>query len=216
VAQRIGILGGTFDPVHLGHLHAAKNMLHEMKLDKLFLMPSFLPVHRDVPAVSSEQRLAMLSLASKEERKITVDGRELARKGPSFSIFSVEELRAENPDANLYFILGSDAMSQFHSWHRWQEFLDYVNLVVLPRPKSCLTLAQEVSDYFAVKETKDIAEILARKSGSYYQSTKQMLDISATEVRQALVKDESVEDLLDKNVIAYIREHELYRQDLIQ
>ncbi len=115
----VAILGGTFDPVHHGHLRLALDIAERMDLEELRLMPGYQPVHRDRPFATVKQRIQMLELAVADINVLTVDKRELQRKGPSYTLLSLQEIRAEiGEDKPLYFILGEDAFCHFDSWYR--------------------------------------------------------------------------------------------------
>jgi nicotinate-nucleotide adenylyltransferase len=214
--QRIGVFGGTFDPVHRGHIHASRKIVAELELEQLNLVPAYQPVHRDSPAASSAQRLEMLNLAIQNEAGLAVDAREINREGPSYSLLTLLEYRELYPDACLYFILGSDAVSQFDSWYRWQEFLDVVNLVILPRPGFELVLPGMVEKIFRSKWQEDITQFKHSQAGQVYLSKEAMLTQSATDIRKILANTRSAHEMLSKSVHEYILEHKLYSKDLIE
>src|SRR5690606_15909888 len=119
-ARRIGLLGGTFNPVHIGHLRAALEVVEFLRLDELRLVPSARPPHRETPQVSAEQRLAMVALAVADEPALSVDDRELRRDKPSYTVDTLESLRAElAADDQVFLLLGWDAFCGLPSWHRW-------------------------------------------------------------------------------------------------
>lgn len=132
-AQRIGILGGTFDPVHLGHIGIANAVVDKLDLDTCLLMPCKVPVHKDNPTTTPKQRQHMLILATQDQPKLQVDTRELERLTPSYTVETAQSLRHSQPEATLCWILGTDAFAAFTGWHQWPEILKFVNLVVVPR-----------------------------------------------------------------------------------
>lgn len=210
VTLKIGIFGGTFDPIHLGHVHAAKTVQSELGLDQMNLVPSFIPVHRDKPQATSEQRLAMIEMAVEGQLQCFVDNREIERQGDSYSLLTVKEYREQYPEANLYFILGSDAMCQFNTWYHWQEILDYVNLIVLKRPGHELVLNEELTLFFSDKTADTASDISHSSHGLMYISSEAMMLFSATEVRTALSEGQVVGNMLSENVVSYIQNHQLY------
>ena len=135
MTRRIGLLGGTFNPVHNGHLRSAVEVRERLALDELRLVPSARPPHRAAPEVTAEQRLAMVQLALAGSDELQVDARELQRSSPSWTVDTLASLRAElGPQAVVFFILGWDAFCGLPGWHRWQELLELAHLVVLQRP----------------------------------------------------------------------------------
>ena len=216
MSKRIGIFGGTFDPVHSGHLHAAKQIVSELNLEQLNLVPAFKPVHRDVPSANSAQRLEMLSLATVGEDTLLVDSREVSREGPSYSILTLKEYRAEHPDAMLYFIVGTDAINQFDRWYEWQSFLEYTNLVILPRPGFKLDLHPKVAQAFETRWQTNLDDFKSAQSGQIYQSQQAMLTQSATDFRNSLASEQHARTMLHPSVYEYIREHKLYGKDLVE
>lgn len=133
--RRIGILGGTFDPVHIGHLRGALEVADALALDELRLTPSARPPHRDTPQVSAQDRLAMVECAVAGVAPLVVDARELQRDKPSYTIDTLELMRAElAADAQVFLLLGWDAFCGLPTWHRWEELLQHCHILVLQRP----------------------------------------------------------------------------------
>jgi nicotinate-nucleotide adenylyltransferase len=134
VRKLIGILGGTFDPVHYGHLKPAQEIFQRLRLDELRIVPCYRPVHRDPPIASPEQRLHMLQLALREFPRFTLDERELRRGGDSYTVDTLDELRQEFPQAVLCLLLGLDALEGFKEWRRWRQILKLAHLLICARP----------------------------------------------------------------------------------
>ena len=133
--RRIGVLGGTFDPVHIGHLRGALEVAEMMELDELRLTPNARPPHRDTPQVSAHDRLAMVQCAVEGVATLVVDARELQRDKPSYTIDTLELMRAElAADDQLFLLLGWDAFCGLPTWHRWEELLQHCHILVLQRP----------------------------------------------------------------------------------
>ena len=132
--KRIGIFGGTFDPVHLGHIGSAKALLTSQNLDQIYFMPCQQHPHDKRPMANAEQRMAMLNLAIQGQSSFHVDDRELARSGKSFTVDSMIDIREEvGEQAILIFLLGSDAFAQFHRWQRWETIFSLANVAVIER-----------------------------------------------------------------------------------
>ena len=135
MGKRIGLLGGTFDPVHIGHLRSALEVADALALDELRMMPNARPPHRDTPQVSPQQRLEMVRLAVDGIAPLVVDDRELKRDKPSYTVDTLELMRAElAADDQLFLLLGWDAFCGLPSWHRWEELLQHCHILVLQRP----------------------------------------------------------------------------------
>lgn len=216
MSQRIGIYGGTFDPVHLGHIHAAMTVYNSLSLDKLSLVPAHITVHRDQPHATSEQRLAMLNLACEGKSGLTIDTQEIKREQPSYSLHTVTDYRDRYPEACLFFVLGTDALAQFHTWYRWQEILDKVNLIVLARPGHPLQMDTTVEDHFKARFITDLAEFRLSQQGLVFVVNDAMLPISATGIRQRLQEGKEMKHYLAPKVYQYIQQHQLYAKDLLE
>ncbi len=147
-ARAIGILGGTFDPIHYGHLRPCLDLLQQINLAEVRLMPNHIPPHRAAPGSSASHRLAMATLAVQDCAELTIDTRELNRTTPSYTIDTLIELAAENPTTPICFLIGLDSLNSLHTWHRWQELLNYCHLVVSYRPNYQLQLNPEVDKIF--------------------------------------------------------------------
>jgi nicotinate-nucleotide adenylyltransferase len=133
--RRIGVLGGTFDPVHIGHLRGALEVAESLALDELRLTPSARPPHRDKPQVSAKDRLAMVKCAVAGVAPLVVDARELQRDKPSYTIDTLELMRAELAASDqVFLLLGWDAFCGLPTWHRWEELLQHCHILVLQRP----------------------------------------------------------------------------------
>jgi nicotinate-nucleotide adenylyltransferase len=210
-ARRIGLLGGTFNPVHIAHLRAALEVAEQLALDELRLIPSARPPHREAPLVSAEQRLAMVRLAVEGEPRLTVDDRELLRKKPSFTFDTLESLRAElATDDQLFLLLGWDAFCGLPTWHRWQELLQHCHILVLQRPDADSEAPEALRDLLAARSVSD-PQGLVGPSGQIAFVWQTPLAVSATQIRQLLAEGRSVRFLVPDAVLAYIQTHGLYR-----
>ena len=193
--QRIGLFGGTFDPVHYGHLRPAFEMAEVYALNALHLMPNHRPAHRDQPTASTQQRIEMLELATESLPQLIVDPREALRDEPSYTFDTLSELKAEQPQAQLIFFMGLDAFSAFETWYRWEEVIELANLVIINRPNAVLS---------------DFASDLLQSTPSIEMQSVTQLAISATDIRQRISAGKSVDFLVPERVKQYIVRHELY------
>jgi nicotinate-nucleotide adenylyltransferase len=210
VAKKVGILGGTFDPIHIGHLRGAIEVAELLGLDELRLIPSARPPHRSTPTVSAQQRLAMVELAVAGVLPLLADGRELQRLQPSYSIDTLESLRRElAPDDQLFLLLGWDAFAGLPSWHRWQQLLNHCHLLVLQRPDVDRLLAPELQALLAAQQVENAAA-LSGPSGQIVLIQQAPLAVSASHIRQLLGSGKSARFLVPDAVLAYIHAHGLY------
>lgn len=210
----VAILGGTFDPVHNGHLRSAVEVRELLRFDQLRLIPAHVPPHRTQPLATSAQRLQMLQLAIADEAGLVADGRELERSGPSYTFDTLTALRGEL-DANtaLSLIVGMDAFAELHTWHRWRELLDVANIVVIARPGSALPTQGDVAELLQ-QHRVDAGDLHRHVSGTVAVVELTPLPISATAIRGLIRNGKSPRYLLPDSVWHFIREHNLYRVSL--
>lgn len=211
MARRIGVLGGTFDPIHIGHLRGALEVAELLALDEVRLTPSARPPHRDAPQVSAEQRLQLVRLAVAGEPLLRVDDRELARPTPSWTIDTLESLRGElGADDQLFLLLGWDAFCGLPGWQRWTELLQHCHLLVLQRPDADSTAPEALRDLLAARSVNEPAA-LCGPAGQIAFVWQTPLAVSATDIRRRLATGRSVRFLLPDAVLQYIDAHGLYR-----
>ena len=196
------ILGGTFDPVHVGHLHGARAVRRELGLDSVTLVLSARPPHRSA-AAPPDDRWRMLQLAVAEEAWIEASDLELRRRGPSYSIDTIEAFRARGEA--VVWILGSDGLDAFRTWHEYEAFATACHLAVLARPEAAVTALP------GFREAGDAAELARRDTGLLFRARTPMLDVSATRVRTSIAAGEDASELLTPTVCDYIRQRGLYR-----
>ncbi len=206
----IGLLGGTFDPVHIGHLHVAKSLLKELPFDEIRLLPCYKPVHRPEPKASPEERLAMLKLACKNLEKITVDEHEIKRAGNSYMIDTLRELTHENPQHHFCLILGKDAFDGFHLWHQWENILNYCHLVIVTRPNTSIEYPDILKSFIQQFSTPDITDFIKSPSGKIFFCSIPPLDISATQLRSQLAQKNYDTNIIPAAICNYIQVHKLY------
>ncbi|MFA6162023.1 MAG: nicotinate-nucleotide adenylyltransferase [Methylobacter sp.] len=207
----IGILGGTFDPIHYGHLRSALEVKDIFGLDEVRLIPCANPPHRNQPAVTAKQRLLMLELAIRNQPGLKIDTRELDRynqhKEPSYMVDTLKSLRQEFPAEPLLLFIGSDAFKNLTGWHQWQQLFDYAHLVVMTRPGF---ETQELDGFFKTRLAKDSKELAQDIAGKLCFQQITQLDISATAIRDMIARKQNPGFLLPDAVIEYIKQHKLY------
>lgn len=210
MSQAIGILGGTFDPVHLGHLRPAVEVRQTLGLDHIRLMPARLSPLRDAPDSAGADRLAMVQAAIAETAAsdLVADGRELERSGPSYTADTLAALRADWPDARLHWIVGADAFAAFDRWHRWPEIVEQAHMVVTHRPGSPL----RVPPALEARVTEHPAALAREPAGCVLVQPVTQLDISATAVRRAAAAGRDLRYWLPEAVRRYIADHDLYQR----
>ena len=208
----IGILGGTFDPVHFGHLRPALDVAETLDLEQVRLIPCGQPPHRDMPFASALQRLSMLRAAVASHQKLKVDDRELRREGPSYMVDTLTSLKKDFPDTNLCLILGWDAFLHLESWYQWNRLFELANIVVTHRPGWSIEQINEHSELAKLVKEKTLApEKLASQQAGYitFMPVTQ-LDISSTQIRQQLQQGNSVSYLLPDKVEQLILNQHIY------
>ncbi|MGH8384579.1 MAG: nicotinate-nucleotide adenylyltransferase, partial [Pseudomonas sp.] len=201
--RRIGVLGGTFDPVHIGHLRGALEVAETLALDELRLTPSARPPHRDTPQVSAKDRLAMVECAVAGVAPLVVDARELQRDKPSYTIDTLELMRAElAADDQVFLLLGWDAFCGLPTWHRWEELLQHCHILVLQRPDADSEPPDALRNLLAARSASDPLT-LKGPSGQIAFVWQTPLAVSATQIRQLLASGKSVRFLVPDAVLAY-------------
>jgi nicotinate-nucleotide adenylyltransferase len=207
---RIGILGGTFDPVHFGHLRPALDVAEQLNLDHIRLIPCSVPPHRTQPQATAQQRLTMLQLAIKNNPRFIVDDCELQREGPSYTVDTLKTLRDEFPDTALYLILGTDAFLGLQSWHQWSQIIELAHIVVMQRPDEKLDIPEEFKQWYQQHLAKENNQ--TELAGSIWPVNVMQLAISATFIRQQITTGASPQFLLPDSVISLIEMLGLYQQ----
>ena len=200
--MRMGIFGGTFDPVHYGHLLLAETCREQLKLDEVRFVPAATPPHKLHDQISDGHvRADMLSLAVSGYREFVVDRRELKRKGPSYTVDTLAEFAAEFPGAELYFLAGADSLRDFLSWREPDRILELATLVACNRPGLPKLHDEQVAKWVG----PEIAD---------HVLTLQMpgTDISGSEIRERVREGRSLRFLMPRDVEVFVIEHGLYRQ----
>ncbi len=205
MSQAIGILGGTFDPVHHGHLRLAVEVRERLGLSEVRLLPTALTNLRDAASASPAQRLAMLEAALCPG--LRADDREIRRGGRSYTIDTLIALRAEYPAASLCFVLGADAWNALPRWHRWTELLDYAHLVIATRPGA----EPDEIPQLAAAQTEDPAALHASPAGRVLVLPIPRLPISSTDLRARLREGKGIDYFTPPAVVEFIAREGLYR-----
>lgn len=209
--KTVGIYGGTFDPVHQGHIHVALEAQKRLSLDQLRLLPCHIPPHRDQPSLNSEHRLKMLQLAIAGMNDLVVDDRELRREGPSYTVDTLVSFRREyGRKVSLVWVLGMDAYCHLTEWYHWTQLPSLANLVVLQRPGYEAPKSGILADWLHEYSDRDPLKLLAQQSAGVVMVLDQsQVDVAATHLREQLLNGELPEGLVP-SVKDYIVEHQLY------
>lgn len=212
--MRLGILGGTFDPIHLGHLRVAEEISEKLHLEKLFLIPSAVPPHKGTkPVTPFEHRLAMTQLAAQESPKFEALDLEVHRQGFSYSVETLRELHQTfGPDPVLYFIIGMDAFLEIKTWKEYERLFDYAHFVVITRPGSPSRELEPFLLSLDIGFTRSDEEgVFLHPSGNKVlcKETTHM-DVSSTQIRERVMEEKSIRFLVLESVRSYIIEKELY------
>jgi nicotinate-nucleotide adenylyltransferase len=206
----IGIFGGTFDPIHYGHLRAALEVKELLHLTEVRLIPSATPPHRQQPIASATMRQQMVTLAIQNQAGFICDSRELERTGKSYMVDTLASLRQDYPNQPLLLFIGTDAFNHLNTWHQWQRLFTFAHIVVMTRPSF---RKQKPDDFYTDKYIEDPAELANTLAGKLYFQAITQLAISASSIRQQITQQRSPRFLLPDTVLDYINQHTLYQQE---
>jgi len=213
--KAIGILGGTFDPIHYGHLRLAEEMLELAGLQQIRFIPAGTPPHRDTPQVSAQHRSAMVQLAIADQPAFVLDEREVKRTMPCYTVDTLRELRAELGAAQpLCLLMGGDAFMQLHTWHEWEQLFKLAHIVVGYRPGYTIeerihTALPELRQHYLQRSCT--ADALSQQpAGGIVELAIPKLEISATLIRSRVAENRTIRYLLPNAVADYIHQHHLY------
>jgi nicotinate-nucleotide adenylyltransferase len=207
----IGIFGGTFDPIHIGHLRVALELKQQLKFDEMRLLPCYLPPHRPTPGASAAQRVAMLDIALQHCPELQIDTRELQRDKPSYTYDTLCELRAEvGEQVSVSVCMGVDSFVTLNYWHRWDELLQLAHIVVVARPGWDVPAVGAVAELLQTQRY-DLAVIAQQPAGGVVLLEQRLLPISATEIRAQISAGNSPQFLVPDGVWNYIRAQKLYQ-----
>ncbi|BBA37108.1 probable nicotinate-nucleotide adenylyltransferase [Methylocaldum marinum] len=208
----IGIYGGTFDPIHYGHLRTALEVKEGAGMDEIRFVPCRLPPHRAEPEADPALRLKMLELALHDaEPGFSIDTRELDRQGPSYMVETLASFRTEIGNRPLCLIAGLDAVNGFPRWHRWRELFELAHIVVMRRPGTAPDFTGDLAQYVAERSAEHAAALSLRPHGSIHFVDVTQLDISATRIRETVRSGKSARYLIPEPVLRFIESKRLYR-----
>ncbi|GAB1261667.1 nicotinate-nucleotide adenylyltransferase [Aurantivibrio plasticivorans] len=214
--KRVAMFGGTFDPVHRGHIQMATELKAYFRLDEMRLVPCHIPPHRPQPIANVNQRLEMLSLAVEDHPDLTIDTVELDSPDTSYSLNTLKVLREElGNDVSLSIGMGMDSLASLASWHRWRELLNFGHIVVAARPGYQLPESGELIDFIEAHRGEAI-DVQQQAKGKVVLAELSLVNISSTVVREALLQNENVSSLLPQKVSEYLHTNAIYTPNSLQ
>lgn len=209
----IGIFGGTFDPVHYGHLRTVREVYRELALTEVRFIPASQPPHRQTPVASGSHRLAMVRLALEKEPGFVADNREYLRDKPSYTVDTLHELQKAFPDATLCLIIGADSLITLETWHRWQELFDLCHIIAMTRPGYDVEQAAGSNrlSWLSARLCRDKQKLRQQRCGCIYLQAVTEQSVSATGIRNAIAAGESIDNMVPAAVATYINQEHLYQ-----
>ena len=210
----IGILGGTFDPIHSGHIRLAIEVLQKLKLDEVKLIPANVPPHRPMPFASPADRKKMIQLAISDEQKLSIDLREIENGNISYTVNTLKSLRDEFSNDILFLIIGVDVFNMIDGWKEWQSLLNYTHIIVANRSSDNEeNISGALKKWINENKIDDINFLTSALSGHIYYVNTPIVKISSSLIRKHYTKHENIEKYLPSNVITYIKENNLYKNN---
>ena len=212
----IGVFGGTFDPIHFGHLRSALEICESLDLKEIRFIPCRIPPHRGEPLADPMQRLAMVRAALAGQPDMILDDREIKRDGPSYMVDTLESLRSEITTEPLCLILGMDAFMGIPTWHRWQDLLTLAHLVVMQRPGKSMRdvnsqQVAQVTTLLKSRQVKDAKLLQAKAAGLIFLHPISQLDISASKIRDMVATGKNPRYLLPDVVLQMVKVQKIYK-----
>ncbi|CAK7031734.1 MULTISPECIES: nicotinate-nucleotide adenylyltransferase [Providencia] len=208
------LFGGTFDPIHFGHLRPVQALAQQVGLEKIILLPNHVPPHRPQPEATPLQRLEMVKLAVKNNPLFAIDTRELEKDSPSYTIETLSQLRQEmGPTQPLAFIIGQDSLLSINTWYEWEKILDNCHLLVCARPGYATQFTDPKMQAWLVQHQATTPSQLSQSANGYiFIGDTPLINISATEIREKLNAGDTCSELIPETVLQYIHQQHLYQR----
>ncbi|WP_282111103.1 nicotinate-nucleotide adenylyltransferase [Shewanella algicola] len=211
--MRIGILGGTFDPIHLGHINPALDVKQQLNLDQVWLMPNHIPPHKNSTMVSSYHRLEMVKLVCQQYPQFELCDIEIDRDTPSYSVTTLTLLTQQYPEHEFFFIMGMDSFIQLPLWHRWHSLFSLCHIALCQRPGWTMDAQSEMAKQLLFRHAQASELTLKNHAthGKIFSVNSQLVNISSTEIRQQLAQNTDTSKVLLPSTRQYIDQHQLYQ-----
>ena len=207
----IGVLGGTFDPIHNGHIRLALEVRNKLKLDTIKLIPANIPPHRSTPLASANDRKKMVELAILDQENLSIDLREIENKNISYTVNTLISLRVEFPNDALFLIVGEDVFNMIDTWKDWQSILNYTHIIVATRlEENKKNISDELKVWRKKNEINDIKILKMTQSGHVFYINTPIVGISSRMIRECYSQNKIIDEYLPSNIISYIKENNLY------
>ena len=200
MTEPIGLFGGTFDPIHNGHLRTAFELWQALRLAQVRFMPTGSPPHREQPLASAERRLEMVRAAVTGQSAFVVDDREMRRAGVSYSVDTLLDLRSELPERSLCLLLGMDAFLGVPTWHRWSEIFDLCHVVVAHRPGWKAPMTGPLGEVMVDRGTGSVRDLHTSTAGRIYVRAVTQLEIASTDLRALIMSGQDLRYLVPEPV----------------
>ena len=211
--KNIVIMGGTFDPIHNGHIETARETAIWLNVDKLFLLPAHIPPHKNSTTANALHRETMVSIICQQYPLFQLDNRELKRQTSSYTVTSLQEIKQEKPESTIFFIIGMDSLLSFTTWHQWEKILTLCHIVVNIRPGYELNqINMATKQLLQAHQIQDLKEIKQHETGKIIFHQNQSLNISSSEIRQHLLENKYNNKQLPKCIHNYIIQENLYQE----
>jgi nicotinate-nucleotide adenylyltransferase len=213
----LGIFGGTFDPIHNGHIFPVLEAAEKADIQKVALMPCYIPSHKDPASASSEDRLKMVELICDDFPLFYPDTRDIKRGKPTFSIDSLTEIRKAKPTTPLCFFIGTDSLQNLFTWHEWPTLFSLCHFVVCYRKAGSVediignSVPQQLEALLNERQTFNPKDLHNSLAGLIYLANTQALTVSSSEIRQQLANNQPNEAIMPTKILDYIHQHKLYR-----
>jgi len=209
--RSIGVLGGTFDPIHNGHIHLALEVHNKLKLHTIKLIPANIPPHRSTPFASANDRKKMVELAILNQKNLSIDLREIENKNISYTVNTLISLRTEFPNDALFLIVGEDVFNMIDTWKNWQSILNYAHIIVGKRPSEHKkNISNELKVWRDTNKINDIKILKMTQSGHIFYINTPIVEISSSMIRKYFSERKTIDEYLPSNIISYIKKNNLY------
>ena len=205
----IGVFGGTFDPIHIGHIEPTKDAAKQLNLTQIRLMPAHIPPHKQGTYASTKQRIDMVELVCNVEPLFIADKRETERDKPSYTVDSLAQLKQQQPNAKIFFFIGTDSLLTLHTWHQIEQIFELCHIVVTTRPG--YKLSDGIAPAISRRITTNISDVIENQVGQILLLNTCQFDVSSTQIRQAVRQDQDWHSYVHKNIEQYIKSEKLYR-----